>query len=419
MIVSVNSKPELSEFRRLMAKTDQFLNADAIKRPKYYATRGGNPLEDDVMEALTECSKGTPFQGTIEKVSGQKFPDIVAAKFYGVEVKSTKDDHWTSTGSSILETTRVADVERIFMTFGKLGGNPIEFLSKPYEECLYGIAVTHMPRYLIDMRLKKGETIFDKMGVPYDELRQMDNPIAPVSKYYRSQLKPGESLWWAGDAADETVSATIRLWKNLTPDEKRRYTVYGCVNYPEIFGGDYDRYSLWLTSQGVVDPHIRDQFSAGGQEEMRMPDGQIIKFPGVYRRVKNNIDYFLQLMALKDSPVIIERAPVQGDALKKRLLAWCDAVSRSTSMDYNLSMDALSVMFFHTSHEKARASRMTAYSLHEGWQNIQCSHCGKTYRSLLSKQREGFRERDYNTCPYCGESNGSSMEWEFYNIKSK
>lgn len=117
------------------------------------------------------------------------------------------------------------------MTFGKLGGNPIEFLSKPYEQCLYGIAVTHMPRYLIDMRLNQGETIFDKMGVPYDDLRKMDNPIAPVAKYYRSQLKEGESLWWTGDSSDETVSATIKLWKNVSPEDKRKYTIFGCVNY--------------------------------------------------------------------------------------------------------------------------------------------------------------------------------------------
>lgn len=31
------------------------------------------------------------------------------------------------------------------------------------------------------MRLRKGETIFDKMGVPYDELRLMENPVVPVS----------------------------------------------------------------------------------------------------------------------------------------------------------------------------------------------------------------------------------------------
>lgn len=353
MIISVNSKPELSEFRHLMAMTDNILNEDAQKRPRYYATRGGNPLEDDVLSALNECAKGTAFQGTIEKVSGQKFPDIVAAKYYGVEVKSTKDNHWTSTGSSILETTRIADVERIFMTFGKLGGNPIEFLSKPYEECLYGIAVTHMPRYLIDMRLKTGETIFDKMGIPYDELRQMDNPIAPVSRYYRSQLKPGESLWWAGDSGDETVSATIRLWSNLTKEEKRKHTVYGCVNFPEIFGGNYDRYALWLTSQGVVDPHIRDQFSAGGQEKMALPDGTIEKFPGVYRRVKSNLDLFIRLIASQDVPTIIELPPIGGSILKKRIIDWIGAASESSCMNYTLSTNALSQLFFHTTYENA------------------------------------------------------------------
>ena len=354
MIVSVNPKPSLSEFKSLMTRTDILLNEDAAKRPAYYVTRGGNPLEDDVKLALEECAKGTSFENTIEKISGQKFPDIVAAKFYGVEVKSTKDNHWTSTGSSILETTRLSDVERIYMTFGKLGGDPIEFLSKPYEECLYGIAVTHMPRYLIDMRLSKGETIFNKIGISYDELRQMDNPIAPVSKYYRSKLKPGESLWWAEDSADETVSATIRLWKNISSEEKRRYTVYGCVNFPEVFGGNYDRYALWLTSQGVVDPHIRDQFSAGGQEPLKMPDGSQVKFPGVYRRVKNNMGYFIRLMAQKDAPVLSENPPIQGFELKKRLLEWSSAVSRNSTIDYNTSMDALAMMFFNTSYVEAK-----------------------------------------------------------------
>ena len=39
MIVSVNSKPDLIEFKNLMLKTDRALNEDAKKRPKYYATR--------------------------------------------------------------------------------------------------------------------------------------------------------------------------------------------------------------------------------------------------------------------------------------------------------------------------------------------------------------------------------------------
>ncbi len=346
MIVCTNPKPSLVEFKNLMRKTDQFLNRDALSRPKYYATRGGNPLEDDVKDALEESAKGTPFEGTIEKVSGQRFPDIVAAKYYGVEVKSTKNNHWTSTGSSILETTRVGGVARIYMTFGKLGGNPIEFFSRPYEECLYGIAVTHMPRYLIDMRLKSGETIFDKMGVPYDELRQMDNPIAPVAKYYRSQLKSGESLWWTGDSSEETVSATIRLWKNLSREEKRIHTIFACVNYPEVFGGNYDRYALWLTSQGVVDSHIRDQFSAGGQEEMLLSSGEKVKFPGVYRRVKAYSNLFIRRMSQNDTTVLIEPAALDRAALNRRLLVWADAVSRASTVKYELSMDALKTFFW-------------------------------------------------------------------------
>ncbi len=296
MIISVNIKPDLQDFKDLMQKTDSLLNEEAKQKSEYFRERKGSLLEDDVKLAIEECAKNSPFEGTIEKVSGQKFPDIIAAKYYGVEVKSTIEDHWTSTGSSILESTRVANVERIFMTFGKLGGDTVQFLSRPYEECLCGIAVTHMPRYLINMQLKKGETIFDKIGLSYDELRSLENPIRPVSRYYRSKLKPGESLWWTGDNGEETVSATIKLWKNLTKDEKRWYMAYGCVNYPEVFSGTYDNYALWLTSQGVVNTHIRDLFSAGGKEKFVLNDGTVVLLPAIYRKIKENKDLILKIL---------------------------------------------------------------------------------------------------------------------------
>ena len=36
MIVSVNSKPELLEFKKLMKRTDQLLNEDAKKRNEHF-----------------------------------------------------------------------------------------------------------------------------------------------------------------------------------------------------------------------------------------------------------------------------------------------------------------------------------------------------------------------------------------------
>lgn len=349
MIVLVNPKPSLDEFADLMKKTDILLNSDALKRPDYYVKRGGNPLEDDVKNALIECAKGTPFENTIEKISGQKFPDIVAAKFYGIEVKSTKDNNWKSTGSSILESTRVSDVERIYMTFGKLGGNPIEFLSRPYEECLSGIAVTHMPRYLIDMRLNKGETIFDKIGIEYDVLRNMENPIAPVARYYREQLKPGESLWWTGENIEETVPATMRLWRTVSPEEKRKLIAYGCVHFPEVFNSNYDRYALWLGSQGIVNSNVRDGFSAGGQEKIKLSNNEIVKVPAIYRRIKENKDYIKQLIINDDGKAsydVYNETTITTKEVNK-VMRWIEIVSKLSNTDYDISFEVLKAILFN------------------------------------------------------------------------
>ena len=223
-IIVSTAKENISEFQNIMFETDKFLNADALKRKPYYKSRTATELEYDVFVALKECAKGTVFENTFELISGKHFPDIIANKFFGVEVKSTEKDHWFSTGGSILETTRNKDVEKIYMTFGKMGGNPIEFLSKPYAQCLSEIAVTHSPRYKIDMKIqeKNEKTIFEKMGVDYDYFRK-NNPISITQKYYKSQLKSGESLWWIGDENpyEKTVPITLRIWNTLSSNEKK------------------------------------------------------------------------------------------------------------------------------------------------------------------------------------------------------
>ena len=176
MIVSVNSEPHKSEFNALLNSTIEELNAHAKKAPKKIEQLRGNKLEPYVGDVMTELAAGTAFENSIEVIGGQKFPDIVAKRFYGIEVKTTTQNHWKTTGNSVLESTRVEDVERIFMLFGKLG-KPIEFRCRAYEECLSEVVVTHSPRYLIDMNLEEGKTIFDKIKTPYDTLRKKKNPI--------------------------------------------------------------------------------------------------------------------------------------------------------------------------------------------------------------------------------------------------
>jgi hypothetical protein len=332
MIISENSKPTILDFRMLMRSTDELLNNEAIDRQDYYSKRNGTQLEEDVFEALQRCAVNTPFENTIVLVSGASFPDIVANRFYGVEVKSTIKNQWKSIGSSILESTRNQDVERIFLTFGKLG-KPVSFKSRPYEECLSGISVTHYPRYQIDMELSEGETIFDKMGVPYDELRKMDNPVVPVSKYYKNKLKPGESLWWAADADPETVSVPpiIRLWTSLSAEQKNYYTVQGYALFPEILGSSatkYQRYALWLATRcSIVNTNIRDQFSAGGKVSIQTIQGTFEKVPAAYGKIKRNAKLIAETIFSAEESTLIENWKVKRVS-DNRLEQWCRVVSR-------------------------------------------------------------------------------------------
>ncbi len=344
MIVSENPRPPLSEFRRLMMETDTYLNLDAQRREDYYVGRGGHALERDVFDAISECAKGTPFQGSLQLVSGASFPDIVAGKFYGVEVKSTAKNHWTSIGSSILESTRIENVERIFLTFGKLG-RPVQFISRPYEECMSDIAVTHYPRYKIDMCLAPGETIFDKMGVPYDTLRRMENPVDPVSQYYRSRLKPGEQLWWAGEHVEEAAPATVRLWSALSLEEKRELTSMGYALFPELVAGDYKRYALWLvTAKGVVNTHVRDEFSGGGQVLMMTTKGIEVRMPATFGRIRRYKERIERIILETDEDTLKEHWGYL-ELPANRIWEWCNRIALSSKADVLLAIDVLHQVF--------------------------------------------------------------------------
>ena len=324
MIVAEDSRPRLSEFTDLMKNVDAFLNKEAQTNRSIQQSSGGHDLEPIVRDAAQECAKGTPFEGKIVLVSGGRFPDIVAAKYYGVEVKSTQQNHWTSIGSSILESTRISDVERIFITFGKLG-RPIEFLSRPYEECLSGIAVTHYPRYQIDMTLKPGETIFDKMGIPYEQLRKMDNPVVPVAEFYKRQLRPGESLWWAGNQVETAVPATVKLWSSLGASEKDYYESLAYVYFPECIMGrgnrKYSRMVLWLATQkGIINTSVRDSFSAGGQYELKDESGIQHLMPQVFKKIREHLAYFQDVIINTPKDVLRE--------------FWCEPIERNRIMQW-------------------------------------------------------------------------------------
>jgi len=330
MIMSTNREPSLNEFKRLVDDATAKLNEDAVKRNIYYLTRNAQLLEDDVFDFLIKTAINTKFEGTIEKISGQKFPDIIAGKYYGIEVKSSKDDKWITLGGSINESTRVEDVERIYLIFGKLI-DPIEFRCRPYEDCLSDVVVTHYPRYKIDMNLKKGETIFDKMNTTYDELRLIEDPVGEIVEYYRKQLKPGESLWWTGKVAkEEQIKAApikIRLWNTITQDEKLFYIVTGFVLFPELMSNSsakYEKFALWLVANhGIISTSTRDSFSAGGQGDI----GKFKNLPKIFTHIYENADSILKILEYTEENILFETWNV-NKIEKDRVSQWINLISK-------------------------------------------------------------------------------------------
>jgi hypothetical protein len=293
MVVSINPDPNKKEFELLLNSTITELNYHAQKSSKEIATLLGRNLEPYVKDIMTELAVGTVFESSIELIGGQKFPDIIAKKYYGIEVKTTTQNHWKTTGNSVLEGTRVDNIERIFMLFAKLA-NPIEFRCRPYEEVLSEVVVTHSPRYLIDMNLEVGKTIFDKIEMTYDTLRQKDNPISPIIRYYKSKLKPGEELWWMdSENINKSSNIIIKIWNNLSSEEKQNLKNRAMTYFPELFGNSTDKFSrfaIWLvTREAVVCPNIRDLFTAGGKGEYLADNKTFQNVPRIFLNLFYNI----------------------------------------------------------------------------------------------------------------------------------
>lgn len=309
MVISVNPTPSIVDFQTLLDNAVMTMKAESQHRPKEYAALLGAKLEKKVEAILNDCAKGTPFEGSIELISGQRFPDIVANKYYGVEVKTTKSNNWKSTGSSVAEGTRVEDVERIFMLFGKMC-DPIDFLCRPYEECLSEVVVTHSPRYLIDMQLKQGETIFDKINIPYDILRRREDPIGTVLDYYRKKLNADNaSTWWSPKGEDMGSKAIVRMWSEIKSEERKNILSKGLCLFPEIVGdkqNKYSRFAVWLsTREGIICINVRDMFSAGGRAIITF-NGRKYVIPKILAQITKNISEIKRVLKILDSSELKE-----------------------------------------------------------------------------------------------------------------
>ncbi len=289
-------------FADFMKKSEECFNERSHQNPSYYKNLTPSKLEEETCKVLKDVAPSTPFRKEdIILVSGHSFPDIMAGKYYGVEVKSTKENKWTSVGSSIVESTRDQYVEDIYMMFGKLGGDIPEFKFRPYQDCLSNIAVTHSPRYMIDMEIKEKseETIFEKIHMSYSDFHKTNDKIEVVRDYYINHAREEgkhEMPWWVGkktiDAIDNGEVPTIRLFNLLNVCEKADLKAQMTILFPQVLLGEYDEAALWLcTHRYFLCMNVRDFFSAGGQYDMLNGQKLQIPYPAVIKKLMDVMPY--------------------------------------------------------------------------------------------------------------------------------
>lgn len=319
-------------FVDFMKKSEECFNEHARQNPKEYKSLTPSRLEEVTRDILQEVAPSTPFsKDDIVLVSGHSFPDIMAGTYYGVEVKSTKEDKWTSVGSSIVESTRNQYVEDIYMMFGKLGGRIPEFRFRPYQECLSNIAVTHSPRYMIDMEIKEKseETIFEKIHMSYDDFHKADDKIEVVRDYYINQAREEgrhEMPWWVGkrtiDAVYNGEVPTIKLFNQLDTCEKANLKAQMTILFPQVLLGDYDEAALWLcTHRYYLCLNVRDFFSAGGQYDMLNGVKLPIPYPAVLKKLMDVMPQIVRNLASNNDLEYQEFNPELYFS-KNRLKSW-------------------------------------------------------------------------------------------------
>lgn len=254
------------------------------------ACRSGEDFEVCVRDAVAAVLAENGIVATIHYEQGSHvFPDIVvefaSGEKYGIEVKSSTGTGrgWKINGNSVLGSTK-EDVIDTYVMFGKTTRGHQAFRCKRYEDCVADVAVTHSPRYRIDMDLVPGTTFFDKSGLSYQQISDAEKPIDLITDYFRSQ---GQHAWWLS----ESSPAAIRMFSDLPREEQQKLLGYCFAHFPEVFSNKTNKFSrcaMWLAAEhSIVSSSLRDNFSAGGRVTMTFGERTIERVPRIFDTLRS------------------------------------------------------------------------------------------------------------------------------------
>lgn len=295
---------------------------DKRKEGKDTEKMSGSDFEKVVYDSLLEAG----FDKDSIIYNTQKFPDFIledkeAGTKLGVEVKKTDGTRWEVIGGSIYESLR-NDVNDTYVLMAKLGGDKPEVRFRKYEECIADLRVTHSPRFYLNLDLEEGEDYLTKNNAK--DLLELSGD--ELNRKIRQLLRTKKSTWWSGE---ETVA-----FSDLTQEEKGIYLNEGLALFPQVFKGDYQKFTPWLVYSCLVwCKNVRDIFSSGGNkfvEELGIYVSAIM-----FRALDNAKSIRQRILEITEE----EQKTVWGKVVKtkeERLETWIDLVEENIRMSPDL-----------------------------------------------------------------------------------
>ena len=173
------------DFERFVEKVCQTLEAVSASAPHHIAAcKSGEDFEACVVEAVHAALDDLGLTATVHYTpGGHTFPDIVIefsnGEKYGIEVKSSASatsKSWKINGNSVLGSTK-ENVIDTYIVFGKTAMGNQAFRFKRYEDAVANVAVTHSPRYAIDMDIALEKPFLINQDLPISRSLNLKTPL--------------------------------------------------------------------------------------------------------------------------------------------------------------------------------------------------------------------------------------------------
>lgn len=319
-------------FAELVEKIRQYLEDLSHTNPAVIAAcRSGEDFEVCVRDAVEAVLMREGIHAEIQYEQGSHtFPDIVLVfdngDKYGIEVKSSTGTgrSWKINGNSVLGSTKEAVIDTYVM-FGKTALGHQAFRCKRYEDCVADVAVTHSPRYRIDMDLAPGTTFFDKSGLSYQRISSADKPIELITDYFRSQ---GQHAWWL----TESSPAAIRMFSDLPREDQQKLLGYCFAHYPEVFSNKTSKFSrcaMWLAAEhSIVSSSLRDNFSAGGKVNLEFDECIFEKVPRIFETLRSCKQYVIAALMEASIEELQRDWNYDRPITRDRIISWTIAAQK-------------------------------------------------------------------------------------------